>query len=107
MNAIRPAPLHPERSVTPEIGIAAVCESIRTGRPLAEILPHRVPTMRELWLAAAEASEALSHYCRAVDLDGDELTRLEDAAHDAEHALRDHLLTEHGLTTADLKRCVL
>lgn len=89
-----------------EQGIAALCESIRTGRPLADFLPARSPTLRELWLAAAEASEAVRAGYRD-NLDEYEMDRREDARSDAEHALRDHLLTEHGLTTADLKRCVL
>lgn len=62
----------------------------------AHLIPPPVPTLRDLWLAAAEASEALS------EANGE--WALEIAASDAADALRDHLLFEHGLTAADLKR---
>lgn len=66
----------------------------------ADRLPAKLPTLRELWLAAADAEDALRQ--------SDQITpQLEDAAFDAADALRDHLLFEHGLTAADLKRCVL
>lgn len=65
--------------------------------------------LARLWREAADASEALSHYCRVEnrDLDEHELGRLEDAASDARQALRDHLLFSHGLTTRDLDRDAL
>lgn len=65
----------------------------------ADRLPAKLPTLRDLWLAAAEASEALT------EADGEWSAEL--AASDAADALRDHLLFEHGLTAADLKRWVL
>ena len=66
----------------------------------ADRLPAKLPTLRDLWLAAADAEDALRR--------SDQITpQLEDAASDAADALRDHLLFEHGLTAADLKRWVL
>lgn len=65
----------------------------------ADRLPAKLPTLRDLWLAAAEASEALSK------ANGE--WSLEVAADNARRALIDHLLFEHGLTTADLRRHVL
>jgi len=71
---LKPIPLHPERSV-----------------------------LRDLWLAAANTADAVSAGYRD-SLDEREMDRREDARSDAEDALRDHLLTEFGLTTADLAR---
>ena len=62
-------------------------------------------TLRDLWLAAADASEAVSDGYRSGQSDR-VMDRLEDTAFDAEQALREHLLTEFGLTSADLKRSV-
>ncbi|QZP07802.1 hypothetical protein [Caenibius sp. WL] len=65
----------------------------------AHLLPPPAPTLRDLWLAAAEASEALTK------ANGE--WSLEVAADEARQALIDHLLFEHGLTAADLRRHVL
>lgn len=65
----------------------------------ADRLPAKLPTLRDLWLAAADAEDALRRSPVVT-------TQLEDAASDAADALRDHLLFEHGLTAADLKRSV-
>lgn len=72
----------------------------------ADRLPAREPSFRDLWLAASDASEAVSDAYRN-GLGERVVDRLESAAFDAEQSLRDHLLTQHGLTTADLKRSVL
>ena len=70
----------------------------------AHLIPPPAPTLRDLWLAAAEASEALDYRCKMSD---DEWSRLEEAALSARQALIDHLLFEHGLNAAELRRSVL
>lgn len=69
---------------------------------------ERLPaiTLRDRWIAAAEASEAVSAGYRD-GLGEYEMDALEEERADAEQALRDHLLTFHGLTSADLKRSIL
>lgn len=66
-------------------------------------------TLRGLWIAAADASDALAAVCGpgGQNVTDFQFNRLERAACQAEQALRDFLLTEHGLTTADLRRSVL
>ena len=90
----------------------AACEADVRAFPdkVATLPPRPDTTLRRLWLAAADAHDAVHAHLRATvgergeDL---ELERRQDAAYETEHALRDHLLTEHGLTTADLARSVL
>lgn len=94
MNAVRSIPLHAEHATGTLAGY------------FADRLPTREPSLRDLWLAAADAADAISRGYSS-DLSEYEMDRLEDARSDAEHALRDRLLTDHGLTTADLKRNVL
>lgn len=76
--------------------------------PLVSLAPTTRPhsTLRRLWIAAAEASEAVSAGYRD-GLGEYEMDALEEERADAEQALRDHLLTFHGLTSADLKRSIL
>lgn len=70
-----------------------------------ETLPGKMTELRRLWLAAAEADERLSRcYVAAGYITNAEFDRLEDAQQDTRHALLDHLLMEHGLTTADIRR---
>ncbi len=63
-------------------------------------------TLRGLWIAAADASDAVSAGYRDGQSEST-MDMLENAAFDAEHDLREYLLTEFGLTSADLKRSVL
>lgn len=70
----------------------------------ADMLPPRPKTLRDLMIEAIEASEALGKYYELPIPDAHEIMRLEAAASEAEQALKDHLLTEYGATTADLKR---
>ncbi len=76
----------------------AAVEALPGTRPMSEL--------RRLWLAAADADEALSDIAASpfIDREGATWDRLEDAQQDTRHALLDYLLLEHGLTTADLKR---
>lgn len=79
-----------------------------SGRALRKVQVAPMSALRELWLAAADAAEALRH-AKAQgehELPGRSIGKLDDEAQYTEMQLRDHLLTEHGLTTADLKRSV-
>lgn len=89
----------------------AICTQFDTVGAFADLLPPRpVSELRRLWLAAADASEALSERAALPwerEREDPEWDRLQDVADAAERELRDHLLMEFGLTTADLSRSVL
>ena len=76
---------------------------------VASLAEHRPATLRSLWLAAADADDAFHAVCgpNARPVTDFEFSRLQEAQYEAEKALRDFLLNEHGLTTADLRRSVL
>lgn len=77
-------------------------------RAAVATLPRRRDTdLRRLWLAAAEAAENFAFVAADARTTDAGFSRAEDAALDTERALRDHLLIEHGLTMADLRRSVL
>lgn len=81
-------------------------QAIRFAERVERMKADSSTVLRRLWLAAADASEAVSDGYRSGQSDR-VMDRLEDTAFDAEQALREHLLTEFGLTSADLKRSVL
>lgn len=105
------------RPMTHSDTIAAACACIVSGKPLAECLADEVarpafadklpprPThpLRALILDAAGASECVSKGYQAC-LNEHDMDRLESQRQAAEYALRDFMLTEFGLTTADLSR---
>lgn len=64
--------------------------------------PSETPLAR-LWRNAALAQTKVERGYRDR-FDEYQMDRLENERQDAEQALRDHLLNEHGLTSADIKR---
>ena len=75
-------------------------------RAAVAVLPSTAPVseLRRLWIVAAHADEALTAAGNADDFTW---SRLERAQQATRQELMDHLLNEHGLTSADLRRSPL